>query len=464
MSEGNGISAKSPVYERIEALFDAGNFIEIDKYLERSNAVEQYPDVSAPGEGVVAGWGTIDGRSAYIAAQNYEVLRGSFSVAHAQKICKVVDMAAQNGLPVLFLWDSGGARVQEGAAAMGAYSAVMKKLADVSGVIPTISVVLGGMYGCAALFAALTDFSIAAEDAGRIGLLSPMVSAAVHGQAVEEEKLCGIVAAAAKGDVQLVAPDGAAALELTKELLSYLPLNNLEEPPFALNEDSIVRPVLSDGKDVRALLKEVADEQCFLELGAAFAPEMITGLITLDGLTAGVVANVPGEYLNAHGCKKAARFVRLMDAYDIPIITMVDNEGIDPASESCCLLRSLAQLAYAYGEAGCPMVSILTKAIGEGYVALSNKQNGADLVYAYEDAQIGCLGAKAGSIILYDGAKDRAEEYAEKFLSARSAARQGVVDDIIQRENLRSTLIRAIEMISNKRAQKLQKKHGIMPM
>ncbi len=197
MSEGNGISAKSPVYERIEVLFDTGSFIEIDKYLERSNAVEHYPDVSAPGEGVVAGWGTVDGRSAYIAAQNYEVLRGSFSVAHAQKICKVIDMAAQNGLPVLFLWDSGGARVQEGAAAMGAYSAVMKKLADVSGVIPTISVVLGGMYGCAALFAALTDFSIAAEDAGRIGLLSPMVRAAVHGQAVDEEKLCGIQAAAA---------------------------------------------------------------------------------------------------------------------------------------------------------------------------------------------------------------------------------------------------------------------------
>lgn len=464
MSEGNGISAKSPVYERIEALFDAGSFVEIDKYLERSNAVEHYPDVSAPGEGVVAGWGTIDGRSAYIAAQNYEVLRGSFSVAHAQKICKVIDMAAQNGLPVLFLWDSGGARVQEGAAAMGAYSAVMKKLADVSGVIPTISVVLGGMYGCAALFTALTDFSIAAEETGRIGLISPMVRAAVHGQAVDEENLCSVASAEKKGEVQLVAPDAAAALELAKELLSYLPLNNLEEPPFALNEDSIVRPILADGKDVRVLLGELADEQCFLELGAAFAPEMITGLITLDGLTAGVVANVPGEYLSAHGCKKAARFVRLMDAYDIPIITMVDNEGIDPASEGCCLLRSLAQLAYAYGEAGCPMVSILNKAIGEGYVALSNKQNGADLVYAYEDAQIGCLDAKAGSIILYDGAKDRAQEYAEQFLSAHSAAKQGVVDDIIQREQLRSTLIQAIQMVSNKREQKLQKKHGIMPM
>lgn len=373
-------------------------------------------------------------------------------------------MAAQNGLPVLFLWDSGGARVQEGAAAMGAYSAVMKKLADVSGVIPTISVVLGGMYGCAALFAALTDFSIAAEDAGRIDLLSPMVRAAVHGQAVDEEKLCGVQAAAEKGDVQLTAPDAAAALELAKELLSYLPLNNLEEPPFALNEDSIARPILSDGKDIRALLREIADEQCFLELGAAFAPEMVTGLITLDGLTAGVVANVPGEYLSAHGCKKAARFVRQMDAYDIPIITMVDNEGIDPASESCCLLRSLAQLAYAYGEAGCPMVSILNRAIGEGYAALSNKQNGADLVYAYEDAQIGCLDATAGSIILYDGAKDRAQEYAERFLSALSAAKQGVVDDIIKRENLRGTLIRAIQMVSNKRGQKLRKKHGIMPM
>ncbi len=464
MSEGNSISVQSPVYERIEALLDTGSFVEIDKYLERSNKVAGYPDVSAPGEGVVAGWGTIGGRSAYVAAQNYAVLRGSFSVAHAQKICKVIDMASKNGLPVVFLWDSGGARVQEGASAMGAYAMVMKKLADVSGVVPTISVALGEMYGSAALFAALTDFTIAAEHSARIGLFSPMVQAAVQGSAVQEEQICGAALAAKRGEVQLLAQDEASALQYAKTLLRYLPLNNLEEPPFVDSGDPIARPIVSDGADIRALLCEIADDQSFLELGAEFAPEMVTGLMLLDGFTAGVVANAPGEYLSAHGCKKAARFVRLMDAYDIPIVTMVDNEGVAPASESCCMLRSLAQLAYAYGEAGCPMVSVLKKAIGEGYTAFSNKQNGADLVYAYEDAQIGCLKPQAGSIILYDGAKDREAEYAEQFLSALSAAKQGVIDDIIAPEQLRSTLIRAIEVISNKREAKLPKKHGIMPM
>lgn len=464
MSEGNSISVASPVYERLEALFDAGSFVEIDKYLERSNAVAGYPDVSAPGEGVVAGWGTIGGRSAYVAAQNYAVLRGSFSVAHAQKICKVIDMAAKNGLPVLFLWDSGGARVQEGAAAMAAYSMVIKKLTDISGVVPTISVVLGEMYGSATLFAPLTDFSIASGKTARIGLFSPMVKAAVHGQNVEAEKTCGAALAATRGDIQLLAEDEASALELAKKLVGYLPLNNLEEPPFVVSGDPAVRPIVSDGADIRALLNEVSDDKSFLELGKEFAPEMVTGLLLLDGFTAGVVANVPGEYLTAHGCKKAARFVRLMDAYDIPLIAIVDNEGVNPAEESCCMLRSLAQLAYAYAEAGCPMVSILKKAIGEGYTAFSNKQNGADLVYAYEDSQIGCLKPQAGSIILFDGAKDKTQEYEAEFLSALSAAKQGLVDDIIVPQQLRSTLIRAIEVVCNKREAKLQKKHGVMPL
>lgn len=464
MSEEKSVSGMGPVYERIEALFDVGSFVEIDKYLERSNAVGNYPDVSAPGEGVVAGWGTIGGRSAYVAAQNYAVLKGSFSVAHAQKICKVIDMAAKNGLPVVFLWDSGGARVQEGAAAMGAYSAVMKKLADVSGVVPTISVALGEMYGSAAMLATLTDFAIAAEDSARIGLISPMVKAAALGETVNEEKLSGAANAAKRGDISLLAQDAESAMELAKKLLGYLPLNNLEEAPFVDSGDPAARPIVSDGADVRALLTEVSDDQAFLELGKEFAPEMVTGFIMLDGFAAGVVANVPGEHLSAHGCKKAARFVRLMDAYDIPVVTIVDNEGIDAAAESCCMLRSLAQLAYAYGEAGCPMVSILKKAIGEGYTAFANKQNGADLVYAYEDSQIGCLTAEAGSIIFYDGAKSRAGEYAEEFLSALSAAKQGIVDDIIAPAQLRSTLIRAIEVVSNKREPKLQKKHGVMPL
>ncbi len=454
--------------ERIDLIADAGSFVEIDKYLERSNAVFGYPDVSAPGEGVVAGWATVDGRPAYIFVEDYTVLKGSLGTAHAGKISKVIDMAAKSGLPVVCVWDSDGARVQEGAAALGAYASVMKKLTDVSGVVPTISVIAGGMFGAAAVLSALTDFTVAIEKISAVSVVSPMVVAASESISVDEQAICGAkVQGEENGIAQFVCADEESAFDTVKKLLRYLPSNNLEEAPYEITEDDAARPTAADGSDIRALLSDIADNNEFFEVYAGFGKEILTGFITLNGSSAGIVANVPGENLTHKACKKAARFISILDAYELPIVTFVNNGGVEAGLKAAkgSLLASIAKLVGAYAEAGAPMVSVITgRAIGEGYIAMANKNCGADIVYAYPDAEISCLEAEAGSIILFGGTAAQAEEYKEKFASPLAAARQGLVDDIIDPEDTRLMLIKAIEMASNKREQKLPKKHGILPL
>ncbi len=453
------------VRARIQAILDAESFIETDKYLERSNAVLGYPDVTIPGEGVVTGWGTVEGRAICIAAEDFASLDGSFSAAHANKIASVIDMAAKSGRPVVLLWDSQGARLQEGAAVLNAYAMLMKKLTDVSGVVPTISVATGGMFGSAAFFASLADFTIVVENLSSVGIKGPTVVAASLGIDADEEKTNGAAVQAAAGNAHFLCKNEQEAYAVVKRLLGCLPSNNLEEAPFTINEDPLDRKVAAASGDMRALIGEIADNKEFFEVQAGFGKEILTGFAAIGGVSVGVVANAGGCYLEPDACEKAARFVRLLDAYHIPIMTFVDNLGAKVSMEQSVFLRALAKLAYAYAEAGTPMVSLIAgKAIGEGYSVMSNKGNGADVVYALQGAEIGCLNAEAGSIILYGGSKTSADEYKENFLSPLSAARQGVVDDVIRPEDTRFLLIKAVQAALDKREGKLQKKHGVMPL
>lgn len=458
---------KLTAMERIEKLLDDGSFIEIDKYVQRSNAVLGYADVTAPGEGLVAGWGTVDGRPVYLFAQDYTVLGGSFGAAHADKICKIIDMAAKSGLPVLCIWDSQGARVQEGAAVLAAYAKVLKKLTDVSGVVPTVSIAGGGMIGNAAFLSAMTDFTVAIEKVSEISLVPPMVLASTEGKAVDGQALCGAQAAAGTGNVHFVCADEQDAALTVKKLLSYLPSNNLEDAPASMLEDDPSRMIQADGSDMRALASEVADAGTFLEVQADYAPEMVTAFAMMNGFATGIVANVPGEHLSPKGCRKAARFIRLLDAYDIPIVSFVDNMStqVAPSHGKCCQLGAVAKLISAYSEASTAMVSVTTgRAIGDGYVAMSNKGNGADIAFAYPCAEISCVEAEAGAIIMMDGNKSAAGEYREKFAAAKVAAQQGVIDDVIQPAETRKMVLKALDMAVNKREQKLPKKHGVLPL
>lgn len=451
--------------ERIERMVDAGSFVELDRFLQTANAVYGYDDVSAQGEGVIAGTATIDARPVYLFAQDISVLKGSVGAAHAAKIVRVIRMAAKAGVPLIGLWDSQGARVQESAAALNGYASIACALTEVSGVIPTISIAAGDMLGCASLFAALTDFTIAIEGLSAVGVHPPMVLAATEGREVDAQALIGAhVQAEDTGLAQMLCKDEDEAIAALKRLLGFLPSNNLDELPVALCEDDLARPI-EHTKDARALAAAVADNQDFFELSAGFAPEMVTGFAMLGGYAVGIVANQPGQLLTEKGCIKAARFVRLLDAFDMPVLTLIDNMGAKVEWELAkeCQVRALAKLAYAYAEAGCAKVSVITgRAIGEGYMVMANKAY-ADIVYAYADAEIACVNAEAGAILLLDG-KQNADQFKEMFADPMAAARQGLVDDVIQPENTRLFVARAIEAALNKREQKLPKKHGIMPM
>lgn len=449
---------------RVDALLDAGSFVETNRYLQKANAVPGRPDVCVPGEGVVTGWGTIDGQAVCIAAQDSEALGGAFGAGQAEKIAKAMDMAAKSGYPMLFLWDSNGAKVQEGAAAMHAYTVLLRKMVDLSGVVPTISVAAGAMLGTAALFAPLSDFTFVVEGASEVGLKGATVTAAALGLEPDAKKLNGAAAQMAAGNAQFCCADEPKAYEEVKRLLLCLPSNNLEDPPFLQNEDPADRPVTADPADVFAYARQAADGESFLEVQPGYGEEIRTGFASFGGMTCGVVANAGGKFLTDAACEKAARFVRILDAYDMPILTFVDNEGVE-AAVGHPTMRALAKLSYAYAEAGSPMVSVLTgKAIGEGYAAMSNKGNGADLVYALPQAKIGCMNAEAGSIVLFGGTTEAAADYAETYLSAESAAKQGVVDDIVAPEHIRETIVAALLTATDKREQKPNRKHGIMPL
>lgn len=459
--------------EGIEKLLDGASFVELGRFFEQTAATPGYECATAPGEGVITGYGSVLGRPVYVFAQDSAVLAGSMSRGQAEKIIKVLEMAEKNGSPVVGILNSAGSRVSEGAAAMGAYNALIKKLAELSGVVPTIAVAAGPCIGAAAVLPCVFDFTVAQEGSG-ILLHSPQVSAA-HGKT--QTKMSDAQLACSLGAAQFLAADEAAAFALVRKLLALLPQNNLEDPPAEAGGDPNRLIPEPDTRDSRELVKKIADAGSFLEAYAAYGQSMITGFIRLNGYTAGIIANVGGTAPDADACRKAARFISLLDAYHLPILTLADAGDIQPGVQDAGLPGPLSSLLYAYSQATAPMVTVVTgKVVGAGLLAMCPKSAGADVVYAWKNAVLSALPPEAGALIVYDAEIRNAADpvaarqeaigkYTGTNAAAAEAARQGVVDDVIEPSATRQMVIAAFEACASKRlAAKPPKKHGVWPL
>ena len=469
--------------ERIAKLLDEGSFVEVDTFVQHSSAVEGFDATSAPGEGVVAGYGTIAQRPVYIYSQDYTVLSGSLGAMHAKKIVKVLDAAGKTGVPVIGILDSGGARLSEGTFALNGFGEIFKKLVELSGVVPLISVVAGPCAASAAYIAALTDFVFMVDQIGAMFTAGPQVFSAATGEDLDADSLGGAKLQNEKtGNAQFFCQTEDACYTSVKTLLSFLPSNNVEDLPLSECSDDLNRQLtdFNDAQqyDMRELIKAIADNGVFFETQMYFATNIITGLIRLNGWSVGVVANYPETYINTDAADKAAKFIRFCDAFNIPVVSFTDTPGfvIDIKEENAGLIRHGAKLIYAYAQASVPLLNVITgKAIGTAFIAMSSKTLGADMVMAWPQAEISCLGAEAAANILLvdaiqsadDPVKARAEkiaEYREVFASPWAAAKQGAVDDVIAPAETRQRLAAALEMALGKRVNQTPKKHGVMPL
>jgi acetyl-CoA carboxylase carboxyltransferase component len=478
--------------ERIERLLDSGSFQEVDPYITHRHSGFGLEDKRCPGDAVVVGLGRIDGRKVAIAAQDFTIIGGSFSEAQAQKVCKVLDLALSSGAPVIFLNDSVGARIQEGVWSLAGYSELFWRNTQASGVIPQISVMLGPCAGGSVYSPGLTDFVIMTEGISHMFITGPEVIKTVTGEVVDLETLGGAQTHAdVSGVAHLVARDEAEAFRLTQKLLSYLPSNNAS-PPTRVQPtdepgraepslDSLVPVEDTQSYDMREAVSLIFDRGSFFELHARFAPNALVGFARLHGEVVGVVANQPAwlaGVLDIDASDKIARFVRFCDAFNIPLITLVDCPGFMPGTvqEHGGIIRHGAKIVYAYSEATVPKISVVTrKAYGGAYIVMSSKYVRTDLVYAWPTAELAVIGAEGAVNILYRkqlaGMEDRDEakaqfvaDFREQFGSPYAAAASGHVDDVILPSETRSKLIAALDFLRDKQEKSLPKKHGCMPL
>ncbi|APG88909.1 acyl-CoA carboxylase subunit beta [Sinorhizobium americanum] len=474
--------------ERIDVLLDEGSFEEYDMYVTHRCVDFGMADQKVAGDGVVTGWGTINGRQVYVFSQDFTVLGGSLSETHAQKICKIMDMAARNGAPVIGLNDSGGARIQEGVASLAGYAEVFRRNAEVSGVIPQISVIMGPCAGGAVYSPAMTDFIFMVRDSSYMFVTGPDVVKTVTNEIVTAEELGGARTHTSKSSVA----DGAyendiEALEQVRLLFDFLPLNNREKPPIRpshddparleMRLDSLIPESATKPYDMKELILAVADEGDFFELQADFARNIITGFIRLEGQTVGVVANQPmvlAGCLDIDSSRKAARFVRFCDAFSIPILTLVDVPGFLPgtAQEYGGVIKHGAKLLFAYSQATVPMVTLITrKAYGGAYDVMASKHIGADVNYAWPTAEIAVMGAKGATEILYrselgdpEKIAARTSEYEERFANPFVAAERGFIDEVIMPHSSRKRIARAFASLRNKQVETRWRKHDTIPL
>lgn len=461
--------------KRIEAIFDAGSFIELDKFAQKSLAAPGFECVSAAGEGVITGFGTIDERPCYAYVQDYTVLNGSLSVAQAEKIAKVMDMAAKNGAPVVGVIDCGGARVSEGAAAMNAFGIIAKKLSDISGVVPTIAVVAGQAIGSIAYIAALNDFCISVDKISEMLLSGSMVIESATGEKADGSAQAqnSFYAAA-----QFNAKDEAQAYAIVKDILDYLPSNNMDDTFVEMTSDDVNRiiPELDEKEDIdtKEIIEKIADNGKFTEYQAEYAKNIITGFARINGYSVGIIANNNGAALCSGAADKAARFISILDAYNMPIITLTDTADILPAEsvKDHSIINSVAKLMGAYCSATVPMINVIVgKAVSTGLAAMCSKTQGADVVFAWANAVISALPVETGALIVYekeiaDGLKvaDAIAKYEEETANAFNAASQGIVDDVIAPSTTRQMIGAAIEASIMKKESPIAKKHNIMPL
>ncbi|WP_149779337.1 acyl-CoA carboxylase subunit beta [Roseovarius litoreus] len=474
--------------ERIELLLDEGSFEEFDMFVAH-RCIDFGMEENRPyGDGVVTGWGTINGRQVYVFSQDFTVLGGSVSATHAMKICKIMDMAMQNGAPVIGINDSGGARIQEGVDSLAGYGEVFQRNIEASGVVPQISVIMGPCAGGAVYSPAMTDFIFMVRDSSYMFVTGPDVVKTVTNEQVSAEELGGASTHTRKSSVA----DGAfendvEAMAEVRRLVDFLPLNNREPVP--------VRPFFDDSDrlepsldtlvpanpnmpyDMKELITKVADEGDFYEIQEDFAKNIITGFIRLEGRTVGVVANQPmvlAGCLDIDSSRKAARFVRFCDCFEIPILTFVDVPGFLPGTkqEHDGVIKHGAKLLFAYGEATVPKVTVITrKAYGGAYVVMSSKHLRGDINYAWPTSEVAVMGAKGATEILYrselgDAEKiaQRTQDYEDRFANPFVAAERGFIDEVIQPRSTRKRVSRAFAALRNKDRQMPWKKHDNIPL
>lgn len=478
--------------ERINKLLDEGSFVELDAFVTHRCTEFGMDKTEAPGEGVVTGSGTIDGRPVCVFAQDFTVIGGSLGEMHAKKICNVMDLAAKTGVPVIGLNDSGGARIQEGIDALSGFGDIFLRNTLNSGVVPQISVIMGPCAGGAVYSPALTDFVFMVDKTSKMFITGPQVIQAVTGEEVSAEDLGGAVVHASKSGVaHFTSENDEDCIAKIKELLSYLPANNLEAPPYEASEDDINRTseklstIIPDdsGKsyDVKDVIAEVVDNGKFFEIQKDFAKNMVIGYARMNGEVVGIAANQPKYFagaLDIDSSDKAARFVRFCDAFNIPIITFTDVPGYLPGvnQEHGGIIRHGAKLLYAFSEASVPKINVITrKAYGGAYIAMNSKNLGADVVMAWPTAEIAVMGPEgAANIIFKNDIKESADpiatrsekiqEYRDKFASPFEAAKRGYVDDVIEPDSTRPRIIAALMMLESKRESRPAKKHGNIPV
>jgi propionyl-CoA carboxylase beta chain len=470
--------------ERIAMLFDPGSFQELDQLVVHRNTDFGMEKQRIPGDGVVTGYGSVQGRLVFAFAQDFTVFGGSLSETHAAKIVKIMDLAMKNGAPMIGLNDSGGARIQEGVVSLGGYADIFLRNTLASGVIPQISAVMGPCAGGAVYSPALTDFILMVKKTSYMFVTGPDVIQTVTHEEVTKEKLGGAdTHNQISGVAHFAADSDEDCLATIRELLSFIPSNNLEDPPRTASSDSINRidaqldafipESPNQPYEIRDLIKAVADEGHFLEVHQHYARNLVVGFIRLNGYSIGVVANQPAflaGVLDINASRKGARFVRFCDAFNIPLLVLEDVPGFMPGTdqEYGGIIIQGAKLLYALAEATVPKITLITrKAYGGAYCVMNSKHIRADMNFAYPTAEIAVMGAEGAVSILYRGDEDKQEkidEYREKFANPYIAAERGYIDEIIEPRFTRRKLITAFAMSRNKRDKNPPKKHGNIPL
>ena len=478
--------------ERVELLLDEGSFEELDKQVTHSCTDFGMQSQKVLGDGVVSGYGRIEGRLAYVFAQDFTVFGGSLSETNAAKVCKVMDLASKNGAPVVGLNDSGGARIQEGVASLAGYADIFLRNTLASGVIPQISAILGPCAGGAVYSPAITDFIVMVKNTSSMFVTGPEVIRTVTHEEVTKEELGGPTTHnAVSGVAHFIARDDPECLSLIRELLSFLPSNNLEDPPRRATTDAADRadpeldrivPDESDlPYDIKQIIQRVVDEGYFFEVQEHFAQNIVVGFARLDGRPVGIVANQPAVLagtLDINSSIKAARFVRFCDAFNVPLVTFVDVPGFLPGTqqEFGGIIRHGAKLLYAFTEATVPKLTVITrKAYGGAYCVMGSKHIRTDINYAYPTAEIAVMGPEGAVNIVYrrelQAAQDpdairvqKTREFRERFANPYIAAERGYIDAVIEPRLTRPKLIAGLHMLQNKRDTMPRKKHGNIPL
>jgi len=478
--------------ERLDLLLDKGTFNELEPYITHQSDDMGVASEEFLGDGVITGYGQIEGRTVYAYAQDFTVYGGTLSEMQSHKICRVMDLALRNGVPIIGLIDSGGARIQEGVRSLGGYAEIFRRNAQYSGVIPQISVMLGPCAGGASYSPALTDLIIMVRNRSYMFLTGPEVIKAVTGEIVDAESLGGTdVHANITGTAHLATETEYEALELTRALLSFFPSNNVENPPYFTPADDPLRmdeelnslvPIdPSEAYNMHEVIERVVDDGTFIEIQSTFAENAIIGLARIGGHSIGIVSQEPSVMagvIDIDAADKMTRFVRMCDCFNIPLVTFVDSPGFLPGvgQEHSGIIRHGAKILYAYSEATVPKVTVITrKAYGGAYVVMSSKYLGTDVTFAWPSAEIAVLGAEGAVNILYkkklaaaavpaDERKRLVEEYRKQFNNPYYAAKAGYVDDIIEPRETRPKIIASLAALRDKFSSAPPRKHGNMPV